>query len=181
MNDDCTNLLVRSAEGPNSQPVSGHSVSLHLGTHLSRSLQGHVVDPLAESVRLDKTATDSSIMSDSKSCADNDRFTYWLTNLLFVSVSSWINLELFIWEELLLETNLGSWIQSEFEGRISSECWHAWDVRLIRRISIVRQADTDARSWMLPSLQCDTLLTLELRHWKPPTCNTILTAMNTWS
>jgi hypothetical protein len=34
MNDDSTNLLVRGAEGPNSQLVSGHGVSLHLGTHL---------------------------------------------------------------------------------------------------------------------------------------------------
>jgi hypothetical protein len=43
MNDDCTNLPVRGAEGPNSQPVSGHSVSLHLGTHL---ISVEVLQPL---------------------------------------------------------------------------------------------------------------------------------------
>ena len=30
-----TDLLVRGAEDPNSQPVSGHGVSPHLGTHLT--------------------------------------------------------------------------------------------------------------------------------------------------
>lgn len=38
MNDDSTGLLVRGAEGPNRQPVSGHGVSRHLGTHLMRTL-----------------------------------------------------------------------------------------------------------------------------------------------
>ncbi|KAI2483799.1 phospholipase patatin family protein [Pyrenophora tritici-repentis] len=31
-----TDLSIRGAEGPNCQPVSGHSVSLHIGTHLTR-------------------------------------------------------------------------------------------------------------------------------------------------
>lgn len=44
INDDCTTLLVKGAEGPNSQLVSGHGASLDLGTHLTSTvtLTSHV-------------------------------------------------------------------------------------------------------------------------------------------
>ena len=36
MNDSSKNLKINGAEAPNHQPVSGHSVSPHLGTHLKQ-------------------------------------------------------------------------------------------------------------------------------------------------
>ena len=35
LNESYKTLQLRGTEGPNCKPVSGHSVSLHLGTHLS--------------------------------------------------------------------------------------------------------------------------------------------------
>jgi hypothetical protein len=38
LNESYKTLQLRGAEGLNCQPVSGHSVSLHLGTHLTATL-----------------------------------------------------------------------------------------------------------------------------------------------
>ena len=53
LNESYKTLQLRGTEGPNCKPVSGHSVSLHLGTHLTLPPSAVCQEPLTAHGRLD--------------------------------------------------------------------------------------------------------------------------------